>query len=79
MTDAPDAPEPTTFHQQAQIGQSLEEGTSHISGTAPTVRYPALPPNNPFGDVRLPDEEPLGEDVNALPALGGQSTKGNPE
>jgi hypothetical protein len=63
----------TSYFALSQVDIALEDDrftSSEVAGQRPTVDYPQLPANNPWGDVRLPDEEPLNESVDAIEPCG---------
>jgi hypothetical protein len=76
MTNKPksDPPEPSTYFAMTALTDPVQSSVepSSIVGSANFTGYPAsgTPTND---DPRLPDEPPYGEDINALPALGGAS------
>lgn len=72
-----DEPKGTTYHQHALADAELSAGgrwaaqRPHVNGSEPIVRTPAAAPQWLLDLAALPQEEPLGVDINELPALGG--------
>lgn len=66
----------TTYHQRAQVELGLDDAAgrfgkpSVVTGSEPAVRYPRLPASSPWASDPVPNEEPLGVDVNALEPVG---------
>ena len=65
-------PEPSTYFQHAQAQISLEETTgrfanAEVIGTKRVAQYPAA---SGHWNVPMPDEEPLGQDVTQVEAVG---------
>jgi hypothetical protein len=55
----------------AELGgrfQHLARGQQHVVGTAPNP-WPQMPANNPWSSNVVPNEEPLGVDVSAVPDM----------
>jgi hypothetical protein len=48
--------------------QHLARGQQHVVGTAPDP-WPQMPANNPWSTNVVPNEEPLGVDVSAVPDM----------
>jgi len=40
-----------------------------VVGATPVPSYPPQPPGSPWASDPVPDEEPLGYDINALPDM----------
>jgi hypothetical protein len=64
----------TTFHQHAQSaandtagGRFAATGSHTVVGAQPLPKYPAA--STPFQRDPVPDEPPLGIDINAMPEL----------
>ena len=70
--------QPSTFHQFAQSSSDETAGgrfgkqegsTPTVVGSEPIVRYPELPADSPFHHDPVPDEPPLGININEMVPL----------
>jgi|SRR6516165_12040733 hypothetical protein len=76
--------QPTTFHQFAQSNSDETSGgrfakqegsTPQVVGADGPPTCPALPSSSPWsGEDPVPDEPPLGININAMPELGQNPT-----
>ena len=66
--------EPSTMHEMSRLSNDLEgrhSARDYLSGSAQATDYPAIPSGPWSSDyARVPDEPPLGFDMNAVEPTG---------
>jgi hypothetical protein len=66
--------------EEAQGGRyALDGSPPTIVGATAIPQVPRLPPKSPWARDPVPNELPLGTDINELPALGGTGGGEGPE
>ena len=76
----------STYRDHAEANADLELGgrfakltPTTVTGSTPTHQYPKLPADSPFNQAAtmVPDEPPLGIDINAMEPVGEHFERGD--